>query len=396
MKILKLTLENLNSLRGRHEINFAEPPLSNTGLFAIVGDTGAGKTTLLDAITLALYGRIDRDPTTKGAGKEVMSWGTGTCFAELEYQTPGGTYRSRWERRRAHNKPGGKLQAAERAISQFDPQKNSWVYLETKLSEVDRITPDIVGLDYNRFTRSVMLTQGEFARFLKANEKDRAALLESITGTEIYRNLSIAAYHRHKLAQEELLDLQQQLGQLALLTATEKEVLAERVTVLEKAAQRAQQKLQSDREVLQQHQVLIALSSEQTKAQKALSQLTEERKNQAPERQQLAAAEKVRPLSHDFGKLSELDKRIQQLTATLPQLRASVHTNTKSYDQAQATLGEAQAKLSQFEQEKQSREEKINTAAKLEVQLAEKEKQKQEKSIDQQRLGKEIVNTQQG
>ncbi len=66
MKILKLRLENIHSLKGEFTIDFTLPPISNTGLFAIVGETGAGKSTLLDAITLALYDETSRHQNTRG------------------------------------------------------------------------------------------------------------------------------------------------------------------------------------------------------------------------------------------------------------------------------------------------------------------------------------------
>ncbi|MEL6274684.1 MAG: AAA family ATPase, partial [Bacteroidota bacterium] len=214
MKILQLRIHNLNSLRGQQEIDFSSTPLSDTGLFAIVGETGAGKTTILDAITLALYGRIDRDPDVRGAGKEVMSYGTANCSAEIEFTTTEGIYRSRWERRRARNKPDGRLQPAERTVSRLKSTTNQWEFLAEKSSEVDELIPTITGLDYNRFTRSVMLTQGEFARFLKAKPGDRATLLESITGTEVYRQLSTAAYEKHQLARQAFDELKDRMATL--------------------------------------------------------------------------------------------------------------------------------------------------------------------------------------
>lgn len=367
MKILKLTIENLNSLRGRHELDFAAPPLSNTGLFAIVGETGAGKTTLLDAITLALYGRIDRDPDKKGAGKEVMSWGTGSCFAELEYTTTSGTYRSRWERRRAHNKPDGRLQAPERAIAKYDAKTGEWPYLETKLSDVDSLAPEIIGLDYNRFTRSVMLTQGEFARFLKAKDSERANLLESITGTGIYRELSIAAFERHKEAATELEQLQQQIGQLLLLTDAEKEVINEQLAQLQALSSTSKQTLDQLRNQLSYYTEQRKVELEGKATEEQLSALSSSIQAQATERALLAAADRVRPAANDLNRLGELHKKNTSDEAQLPRLQTALAklalTETETATEAQTAL----KKLTDFEQGKQERTNSINEAADLEA-----------------------------
>jgi exonuclease SbcC len=197
VRILRIGINNLNSLVGRHEIDFRKPPLAATGLYAIVGPTGAGKSTILDAITLALYGQTERDKT----GQEVMSHGTGECHAEVEYEAKGGTYLSRWERRRSRNKATGNLQTAQRQLSKWREEGRQYVPMPAdRLNEVNALTVGVVGLDYDQFVRSVMLTQGQFARFLSSKTSERAAILEKVTGTEVYSEISKAAFERHKEA----------------------------------------------------------------------------------------------------------------------------------------------------------------------------------------------------
>ncbi|MCP9236503.1 AAA family ATPase [Lewinella sp. JB7] len=205
MRILRIGIHNLNSLRGKHELDFTESPLADNPLYAIVGPTGAGKTTILDAITLALYGQTERNKATTEANREVstvMTHGTAHCRAEVEFETTDGRYRSVWRRRRAHKKVGRDLQPSEREISRFNPQSGSFDILATKKREVDRLTEEIVGLNFERFVRSVMLTQGAFDRFLKSTSGEKAEILEQITGTDVYKELSEAAFRRHKLARE--------------------------------------------------------------------------------------------------------------------------------------------------------------------------------------------------
>ncbi len=205
MRILRIGIENLNSLRGEHLIDFTVPPLSDNPLYAIVGATGAGKTTILDAITLAIFGLTERNRDHTDAKREVatvMTHGTATCRAEVEFATGGHRYRSVWRRRRAHNKAVNNLLATEREFSRYDPVTETYEILATKKREIDEQTVAVLGLDYDRFVRSVMLTQGAFDRFLKSRPDEKAEILEQITGTELYRDLSEAAFLRAKETRE--------------------------------------------------------------------------------------------------------------------------------------------------------------------------------------------------
>jgi len=197
MRILRLRLCNLNSLFGEMEIDFTRPPFSLGGLFAITGQTGAGKTTLLDAITLALYGRVARYGNA-ASPETIMSRHTGEAWAEVDFACASGSYRSLWQRQRAHKKPDGKLQNPRRQVIALP----SGEILTEKIPEAERKIPELTGLDYDRFLRSVLLAQGEFTSFLKADARARTELLQEVTGTVIYRDISEAAYKRADAARK--------------------------------------------------------------------------------------------------------------------------------------------------------------------------------------------------
>ena len=197
MKILRLTLSNLNSLQGPNAIDFTTPPLANSGLFAITGPTGAGKSTLLDAITLALYGRAARYGNVPNPDA-VMSRRTGECSAEVEFSCAAGTFRSVWQLQRARKKPDGKLQQAKRRVIALPAE----TIIAESIKDADAKILELTGLDYDRFLRSVLLAQGDFAAFLKAGPKERTDLLQQVTGTGIYQQISQAAFRRSADAQQ--------------------------------------------------------------------------------------------------------------------------------------------------------------------------------------------------
>lgn len=176
MRLLAVRLQNLNSLSGAHEVRFDGAPLSSAGVFLITGPTGAGKSTLLDAMTLALYGRAARYGNDKA--DEMMSRHTAECLAEVDFETKGEKLRATWRLRRARGKADGKLQQAECRLANAVTGE----ILAEKSAEMDRLIEERTGLDAQRFLRSVLLAQGQFAAFLKAKPNERAELLEKITG----------------------------------------------------------------------------------------------------------------------------------------------------------------------------------------------------------------------
>ncbi len=240
MKILRVALNNLNSLRGPHEIDLESDPLGSAGIFAITGPTGAGKSTLLDAITLALYGRAARYGTAPNP-EHMMSRHTGACSASVDFEVATGRFRAEWQLRRSRNNPTGNLQAAKRYV--YD---DTGKVLADQTRAVEAKIEELSGLDYDRFMRSVLLAQGEFAKFLKAKANERAELLESLTGTTIYSELGELAWQEAQRRRQELESKQAQCGLIEFLSDEDR---ATRQAVLSANAEK-QSALTEQRELL--------------------------------------------------------------------------------------------------------------------------------------------------
>lgn len=218
MKILALRVRNLTSLAGEVALDFEAPPLAQAGLFAITGPTGAGKSTLLDALCLALYDELPR-LSQGGDVRSVLRHGAAEGHAEVDFMgRDGGRYRARWEVRRARNRRDGTLQKQSLSLSDL----STGAALGGGKRETLRAVEDKVGLDYHQFRRSVLLAQNDFDAFLRAKPDDRASLLELMTGTAIYGDISRAAFARCKAEDATLRALDEDLKRVNVLADDER------------------------------------------------------------------------------------------------------------------------------------------------------------------------------
>ncbi len=230
MKIEKITLCNLTSLEGEQVVDFTVEPLRSAGLFAITGDTGAGKSTLLDAICLALYDRAPRfegveklDDEAKerlGHGKvraiqtydvrNLLRRGCTDAYSRVVFSVQGGKqYEAEWRLRVNRN---GNIEPTSRLLRRLSPTFEEFGGTKT---EINKQIENLTGLTYEQFTRTVLLAQNSFSDFLKAKRSEKSGLLEKLTGTEIYGQISRHIYERCKSAVADCENLRERLQTIA-------------------------------------------------------------------------------------------------------------------------------------------------------------------------------------
>lgn len=219
MRILNIRFKNLNSLSGEWSVDFTHHAYMTDGIFAITGPTGAGKTTILDAICLALYGRTPRLGKVTKTSNEIMSRQTNECFAEVTFETLKGRFRCHWSQHRSRRKTDGELQPPKHEIVNADSSE----VLESRLRDVAEYIEKTTGMDFDRFTRSMLLAQGGFAAFLQANPDERSPILEQITGTEIYSQISIKVHEFRSEERKKLELLEEKLSAICLLSEDEEQ-----------------------------------------------------------------------------------------------------------------------------------------------------------------------------
>lgn len=255
MKILKIRFKNINSFYGDHPaIDFTANPLVSTGLFMISGPTGAGKSTLLDVISLALFNQIPRFSAKSLNSKQIAANGSvinliaaeeanADAYAEVEYEVKNVGYRSRWSISKNRN---GNWREYDMEVSRLATDE----IISNKKSDVPVINEGLIGLKYGQFIQSIVLSQGNFAEFLRAKEKERSKLLEDITGSHIYRKLGAAAFQKNKTAQEKIKLAEQSLEAITLLADEERQEKQEILRESETKAKEINEKLSSFREQL--------------------------------------------------------------------------------------------------------------------------------------------------
>lgn len=348
MKILRIGGKNLASLAGEFEVDFESEPLVSSGLFAISGPTGAGKSTLLDALCLALYDATPRlikgprvgnylpdvgDETLSVADRRtLLRRGSADAHAEVDFVgNDERRYRARWSVRRSRNRAAGALQPSTMSLHAL-PELQALGGTKTEvLGEVERR----IGLSFEQFTRSVLLAQNEFSAFLRTDENERGELLETLTGSAVYSDISRRAFERWRLEQEALRRLTSRLQDAAPLAPDERAALDQDNAAAHTVLTRAEARRAALEVLLRWHQDLERLRALETQADATSTEAHGQSEAAAARRTHLATLDAVQPARPLFADLNRLAGELRQAQS---QLAGGEHELARALDaQRQAT-----------------------------------------------------------
>ncbi len=341
MKINKIYIKNINSFKGEHRIDFTENPLGSAGLFAIVGPTGAGKSTLLDAITLAIFNQIPRfdkkiSKDFVASAGSILTKGERECAVEIEFSCKSGSFVSKWwiEMNRNQNLNDYGMEITNLQTGQLLPLKKS---------EVPKRNEELIGLSYDQFIKSILLSQGEFAKFLKSGKDERGKLLEDITGTQIYRKLGKKAFEIAKEKGQALKDLRTNIDteKRKLCTPEQEQVWLNRKADIEKVLI----DLEAQTQVLK---TKIDLKNQMLNFQKSIAEKSERQAKELQnlndfetfEAKKLQTHEKAEPFQSQILQLESQQKSLQSLQERLTSEEESLEKNTNLLNRILNKIGE--------------------------------------------------------
>jgi len=385
MKILRISLRNIASLEGTQTVDFTRDRLRAAGLFSISGTTGSGKSTLLDALCLALY---DDTPRLRNVGRlaelaggekqndprNLLRRGSGEGFAEVAFiGVDNAAYTARWTLRRARSRPDGALQNTEIALfrGNIPPGAQGQIEQGGRKTEVLPVIAAKVGLSFEQFTRAVLLAQNDFATFLKADDRERAEILQALTGTERFERISIAVFNRYTSELRAIADIESRLGGNAPLASEARAEAETAVAAVDAVWKEANEKFATWEAHAAWFARLTELSRDATAAANSLREKSDTRDAAAPRRLELVrteeAAREARPLRdaalRTAKEKADAEKARDEATRSVQAAQAEAAERMKQHDTAAASFSAATSVLANAQPQ-------LRLARELDVKLA--------------------------
>lgn len=341
MRPIELQMSGLQSYRELQTIDFNQ--LVGAGVFGIFGPTGSGKSSILDAITLSLYGKVER---ASGGTQAIMNHAEQTLFVSFTFEltNAAGTERYRVER---HFKRGTEMSINGTIARLLHLQEKETLVLADKAGEVNQKVLHILGLSMQDFTRAVVLPQGKFAEFLTLTGKDRRQMLQRLFHLEQYGD-QLSAKVSSKVKETDSTVKQLAAEQMGLGDASEQALQAakERLQDAESEALRSRQHLSEQEKSYEEHKQIYHWQQEQT-ALEVEAQKLQEQEPQIREKELLLGhaelAEKVKPYleQHELAV-----KDVQTGQSKLDISKMSQETTEAAYQLATEQYEKAQQELS--------------------------------------------------
>ncbi|MCB9228187.1 MAG: AAA family ATPase [Deltaproteobacteria bacterium] len=341
MKILWLRLRNLNSLQGEWCIDFTHQDYTADGIFALTGPTGSGKSTILDAISLALYGQTPRLGRISKSSNEIMSRQSGDCLAELVFSNGKGRFRCQWAQHRSRHKPGARLAEASHEIS----DDLTGQLIESRKSKVVARLTEISGLSPDQFSRAVLLAQGGFDLFLRSDAEQKSKVLEQITGTEIYSEISRRAFIRARDEGQKLKELTQALGAQDDFSPELCQTRKAELIVLQEQDLQLRNRLAELRKTLDCIRQSEELKLRLHELKEALEAAKQELFDFAPEQKKLTSALAALTLAEPYHELCQLRSQLRQNQQALGEQEAEQETAEEELAALAESLRQARTDL---------------------------------------------------
>lgn len=359
MKFLQLEILNLASLdkQGGEVINFEEGALGESTIFSIVGPTGSGKSTLLDAICLALYNRAPRYPRKKGDknqnieifgaadasesnrlaptdSRNILTRGKKEGYSKLTFLANNGSiYRAEWHvrfQRVRYENAKTALYKITRNGEEITEEAADWNEL-----------PNIIGLDYDQFLRTVLIAQGSFANFLTAKENERYELLEKLIGCEeTYTNIATEI----KKAKDQATDAYNQMAASVeavkqnLLNDEELAKLKEEIARLEKAEKELDSQLQAISKELQWFEESDKQIKQITIYQTDMKQAAEAIKAMQAQILRLQLHDEVQPAVNQLQEVERQTQSIHEQEENILKAEGNIKSQESAIDESEKTL----------------------------------------------------------
>ena len=402
MKILAIRGKNLASLAEEFTIDFTTEPLCSAGIFAITGATGSGKSTLLDALCLALF---DKTPRTEGSSdsisvsdtegqsigqkdpRSILRRGATHGYAEVDFKALNGLcYRSSWSVARARDKITGKLKNAEIRVFRLDNQEE----IQGTKTEVLSHIQELLGMNFEQFTRSVLLAQNDFSTFLKAKQNEKAELLEKLTGTDIYSRISKTIYMRAKDAEEQWQFMHNRIKDIELLPEeTVSQYLTEQNSIIESLSllQDQQKSIEEKLNWIKNRETLFL---EREKAQNDLKQIQQELLDAQPRFNYLQRIDRIQPIKEYYLKLKTAEEQHIKAKALYQTLQKQRNEISEKYKTTEENYKQNESQLKKIEDTYILIEPQLRRARELDIRIENGKKQTDTLKSDIDKITKEL------
>ncbi|MFE1485380.1 AAA family ATPase [Streptomyces fimicarius] len=214
MRLHRLSITAFGPFGATQEVDF--DALSSAGLFLLHGPTGAGKTSVLDAVCFALYGAVPGARQSPGASLR-SDHAPADLPTEVQLELTVGGRRLEVTRSPAQPRPkkrgdGFTVEKAQSRLRGYDPERG-WQALSKSHQEIGEELTQLIGMSRDQFCQVVLLPQGDFARFLRADAEARGKLLGRLFDTR-----------RFAAVEDRLAELRR--GAEAKVTAADERILA--------------------------------------------------------------------------------------------------------------------------------------------------------------------------